>query len=100
MNRDEHLFIKLMEECAEVQQRVSKLLQFGPKETEPGQALGNLTRLRFEINDLQAVVTLLEEELLIYTPSQSEIDSHLFHKREKIAKYLAYSKELGTVVDI
>ena len=48
----------LMEECAEVQQRASKLLRFGIEEVQPGQPHSNADRLGHEIGDLLEVVAL------------------------------------------
>ena len=100
MNSQEHLYLKLMEECAEVQQRVSKLLQFGPEEsqrTAPTNLRGdsvpegtNRERLQEEINDLVAIVHLLGYGL----PSQQQIQA----KAQKLAKYRLYSQQLGTLV--
>ena len=97
MNINEHLFIKLMEECAEVQQRVSKLLQFGPDEREPEQERTNVWRLRSELNDLIAIVVMLQDRGLIPKTPGHDMAMHVTAKRQKIAKYLAYSQELGMV---
>lgn len=45
----------LIEECAEVQQRATKLLRFGRDEVQPGQSLSNSARLSDEIGDLYAM---------------------------------------------
>lgn len=97
ISTNEHLFIKLMEECAEVQQRVSKLLQFGPNETEPEQKRTNVWRLRSELNDLVAVIVMLQDRGLVPRTPGHDMARHVAGKREKIAKYLKYSQELGLV---
>lgn len=97
MTRYEHLFLKLSEECAEVQQRVSKLLQFGAGESEPGQTLTNAQRLRAEVNDLLSVIALLEGNGYLRWQSDDELSAHKLSKAEKIKKYLNYSEELGLV---
>ena len=99
MNMPELLFLKLMEECAEVQQCAAKLLQFGPDESQPTapRNLGgenppggtNRERLQAEILDLCAVVHLLGFRY----PTIEEIST----KETKIERYLTYSKECGTV---
>src|SRR3990167_3493522 len=98
MNRKEHLFLKLMEECAEVQQRVSKLLQFGPDEIQEGHTKTNMERLRFEINDVLAVLFYLETRGLLTTNKVFELGNHIDMKRDKIDKYLELSEKLGTVI--
>jgi hypothetical protein len=62
MTREQHLLIKLSEECAEVAHRVSKALRFGLDEIQPGQDLDNGERLWQEIHDLIAVIEMLGEE--------------------------------------
>lgn len=93
----EHLFLKLMEECAEIQQITSKLLQFGPDNIRDGEELNNTERLRLELNDLLAVVWLLEVKGHVLSQTESYLDSHITAKEKKIEKYLRRSIELGTV---
>jgi hypothetical protein len=91
------MYLKLMEECAEVQQRVSKLLQFGPQESEATNPFAtptsnpttNLQRLQDEVYDLVAVIELLGLEL----PGVTRISE----KAARIEKYRRYSEELGLV---
>lgn len=101
MTRDEHMWLKLMEECAEVQQRVSKLIQFGINEVEPGQSADNLSRLRLEIFDLLAVLQIIEDMNLMPFVSEGirreELEAHTKAKRAKIQKFLDYSIQLGMV---
>lgn len=97
MTRYEHLFLKLSEECAEVQQRISKLLQFGAGESEPGQELTNAERLRAEVNDLLSVIALLEGNGYLRWQTDADLREHKLAKAAKIEKYLTYSEELGLV---
>jgi hypothetical protein len=90
----DHLYMKLIEECAEVQQRVCKLLQFGPdqrqdqdpvflsthKEAPPGT---NYERLAEEVRDLISVI----EFIGFRPPTQDE----MMAKRLKIERYYEYS---------
>ena len=46
----------LIEECAEVQQRATKILRFGVDEIQPGQPHDNTQRLSVEVGDLLAVI--------------------------------------------
>jgi len=96
MTKIEHLYVKLMEECAEVQQRASKLMQFTAGEKEPGQDKTNTERLMLEIYDLMAVIALMDVYGLI-TLAEADLKAHYTAKWQKIEKYLAYSQELGTV---
>jgi len=97
MTHEEFYFLKLAEECAEVAQRASKLLQFGPDEVQEGQGENNLQRLRGELNDLLSIVEILESEYDLPRPSEEEMVVHYLAKREKLAKYLALSEKLGRV---
>ncbi len=96
MTKQEHLYVKLMEECAEVQQRAAKLMQFGSEEKEPGQDLTNAQRLRNELNDLLTIVDMLECAGLPQNSAKQEAD-HIANKYLKVEKYLKYSQELGCV---
>lgn len=96
MTRMELLLVQLMEECAEVAQRASKALRFGLNEVEPNQKgpipLTNENRLAYEIADLRVTVNKIADEGGLRT---TIMPSQLVAKREKIEKYLNYSKELG-----
>lgn len=101
MTREELLLLRLMEECAEVQQRTSKQLNFGPNERQPTvpNAETNVERLRFEILDVMAVVHILMEEGIIPVITHEEILTRKVVKRARIEHYLTYSKSLGLVAD-
>jgi hypothetical protein len=97
MTRTQLLYLKLAEECAEVTQRVSKIIQFGPNDKEPGCTLDNLTRLHDEVSDLIAVIAILREERLLPEHGDAQEAAHIELKRQKINRYLTYSQELGQV---
>lgn len=99
MNVNEHAWLKLMEESAEVSQRVSKIMQFGPDEKEPGQDLTNLERLKLEILDTHASVHRLQ--CLGQLPSFVGVDvyDHITRKEKKVEHYLRLSKQLGMVTE-
>lgn len=99
MNKEEHLFLKLIEECAEVQHRVCKLLQFGSDETQEGQNTNNSERLRAELDDLISTTKLLEESEAIRQRNSDELANHLEYRRQRISKYLEISKSRGLVID-
>ena len=89
MTRDEQLKIRIMEECAEVAQRISKLLIFGEDEIQDGQSLNNRQRLMAEFTDLVAVM-----EMAGYHPRSLD-DVAIAAKKRKVEKYLAISQERG-----
>lgn len=75
----------LIEECAEVQQRASKMLRFGVAEIQPGQPLTNRERLSVEIGDLQALFDMAMEAGLVST---YEVIRATRKKQEKLLKYM------------
>ena len=62
---ERELLTILIEECAEVQQRATKLLRFGRDEVQPGQPELNGVRLGGEIGDLLTMVRLVGEANLV-----------------------------------
>jgi hypothetical protein len=96
MTKQEHLFVKLMEECAEVQHRTSKLLQFGAEECEPGQHVSNRRRLLLEVMDLLTIIGMLQQAGFLPNYTE-ELCEHLDAKERRVKKYLRYSQELGRV---
>lgn len=88
MNTTEHLLMIVAEECGEVAQRASKAARFGLGEIQPGQADSNLRRLERELADLMAVA-----EMLGLTIREEDKGA----KREKLAKYMNYAREIGTL---
>ncbi|HTJ52574.1 MAG TPA: hypothetical protein VL443_24130 [Cyclobacteriaceae bacterium] len=94
MTRKEHLLIMLMEECDEVSQRASKALRFTLEEIQPGQEFTNADRIVYEFNDLYAIMQMLQKEGAIpHIINQPALEL----KKEKVKKFLAYSKEVGTL---
>lgn len=90
----QHLLTKLAEECAEVAQIALKTQQFGPSEIMPGQPLTNFQRTHQEIDDLLAVVEMLNEQHGFgYSPNKEWIAN----KKAKVVKYLAFSVARGMV---
>jgi CRISPR/Cas system-associated endonuclease Cas3-HD len=94
MTKPETLLTIIAEECAETAQRASKCIRFTLDEVQPEQELTNAQRLVYEFNDIVAVMELLQEQGLI----DKVIDREAIDKKKlKVAKYLAYSIQLGTV---
>lgn len=97
MNKSEYLITKLMEECAEVAQRCSKILCFGIHEKEPGQELNNEERLLNEYHDLLGVFESLEDEKIVRTTTGDELMDAIADKKQKVKKFMAYSVNCGTL---
>lgn len=98
MNRTEHLLTILGEEGVEVSQRCSKALRFGLAEIQPGQELTNAERIRGEYIDLLAVMRMLVEEGAIAPVTDDDLPL-LEQKRQKVEKFLSYSRDCGTLTD-
>lgn len=99
MNRNEHLLTIAAEEALEVAHRISKAKRFGLAEVQPGQPLDNAQRILDEWHDLQASVELLMEEGLLPTPDAATAEQAKQAKREKVERFLAYSRQCGTLTD-
>jgi hypothetical protein len=75
----------LIEECAEVTQRATKLLRFGVDEVQPGQPLSNMQRLCMEIGDLQVMI---EFAIAAGIADAREIEIGKEAKRHQLVRYL------------
>lgn len=99
MNREQHLVGILGEEGSEVTQMTSKINRFGMHEVFPdpinnADGLTNAERTHKELDDLQAMVEMLNDECgLGYVPNRERIEA----KKIKVNKYYEYSKQLGLV---
>lgn len=85
----------LIEECAEVIQRVTKAKRFGLDEVQREQELNNKERIIYELNDIVATADLL------LGGSRWLNNDAVIAKKEKIEKYLKYAREeCGTLESI
>lgn len=91
MTETEHLLDILIEECAEVIQRVTKAKRFGLYEVQPEQSLTNQERIVYELNDVIATANLLLCDMVWID------EKAIAAKREKIIHFLNYSAECGTL---
>jgi len=101
MTTIEHLISLLGEEGAEIAQMTSKINRFGLLEVYDGDKnpdrLTNTQRLVGELNDFIAVVDLLVGMRII--PENWEDPLKKAEKAKKVAKYLAYARQVGTLDD-
>jgi hypothetical protein len=82
---ERELLTILLEECAEVQQRVTKVLRFGLLEVQPGQELDNRERLSLEVGDLMEMLARAENAGLLV--GRCVADGRAT-KARKLAKYM------------
>lgn len=88
MNKTEHLLTILTEESAEIGQEACKAIRFGLDDVKPGQPDDNKRRLEREISQLLGVARLLGLEVR---------EEDIVEKIGKVTKYMAYSRERGTL---
>ena len=89
MNKIEHLLTKLIEESAEVTKEACKAAIFGMDDVMPGQPLTNRERILKELNDLWAVVEMLDLQQV----DRATIEA----KKEKVRTYMDYAESIGTL---
>ena len=98
MNKTEYILTCISEECSEVQQAISKALRFGLDDFYPSKKEGNnLQDLIDELNDLSGVLLLAKENNIL--PEHFLDADKVVAKRDKILKYMDYSKNCGTLQD-
>lgn len=96
MNYQQYLLIKLAEESSELAQIALKTAQFGLYSTCPITNETNIQRVTAEYNDVIAITEMINTEIY----DNLERDTYLVDaKKQKVMKYLEYSKEAGCVVE-
>src|SRR5690349_21619433 len=91
----DHLLVCLAEECMEVGQRALKAVRFGLSEIQPGQEATNMRRICDELNDLAGIINQLQERGCL--PPRIDDKAAVERKREKLSKFMGYSRTLGTL---
>lgn len=100
MKRSEHLLVCLMEECAEVQQAVAKSLRFGLEDHHPERPdLTNEAEILTEFYQLVAVMDLLQQEEIIATLPEVEVEKIKRRKLEKLDEYMEYSRKTCRLIE-
>ena len=97
MTEREHKLTIAMEECAEVAQRLSKILRFGMQEVQPYQPDGartNEERLYEEYWRLRAALGMCGIDAWGNTEESRAVESA---KVAKVGRFLEYSHECGTL---
>lgn len=103
MNRQEHLMVIAMEECAEVSQRISKALRFGMSQVQKAMddspeknplQLTNRDRIIEEYRDLRAVLGMMDIDAWDNSKQARAAESA---KVAKVERYLKLSQTQGTL---
>jgi len=101
MNNKNHLLSLVMEECAEIAKVASKAQRFGKGSVGPTEKFDNEQLMILELNDLLTIFKLLQEEEEFFPDYMNDFEDLEYQnkKRERIDKYRAYSKKIGTLED-
>lgn len=98
MREIENLCVVAMEECAELQQALSKSLRFGFDNYNPDTPeKTNKADILNEYYQLMGVMEMLIDSGEIGRFSQEDIDSVKWKKRCKVSDYKELSRAIGTV---
>ena len=98
MKKAEHLLICLTEECAELQQAISKALRFGLDDGNPNGTTTNAQDIIRECLDVTALIELItDDEAIVESPSTEEAFKAIKEKKEKVKKYMDYAIKRGTL---
>lgn len=96
MKLREYLTVVAMEECAEIQQGLSKALRFGFDDTHPARLdETNEDDILTEFYQLTAMVEELQKQQIIGQFSDEKIAEIKARKIEKVYHYMDYSREKG-----
>lgn len=93
MTELQYMLLVLGEEGAEITQAASKASRFGVYNSGPGTNKSNKEILQAEYNDMLAVA----EMLAVYSVDLYRDEELVQKKKDKVKKFLAYSKGIGTV---
>jgi len=100
MTKNEYLMTVAMEECAEIQQAISKSLRFGLDNCHPNDSsITNGDQIVIEFAQLWGVITMLGEAGVLPHFSATSLGEIARAKKGKVAKYMELSRELGRVTE-
>ena len=98
MNSIENLYIVASEECAEIQQCISKILRFGESNHHPDRPDDtNAREFLTEYYQLQGVMEMIIDSGVLGYMSEKEIETIKSKKRCKVSDYAQLSKRLGLI---
>lgn len=101
MTETDYLLLSLIEELAEIQQAICKMMRFGPGDRYPtGDQPTTLEKVQGEIIDSTAIMELLEAKgLTIRCTDAGQIELGIAAKKMKVDKYMKYAKTRGTLFE-
>jgi NTP pyrophosphatase (non-canonical NTP hydrolase) len=92
--RFKHLLLKLSEECCEVGQMAAKCSQFGFDSVRPNENISNRERLREELADVAAIVSMLNAEFN-FNYAALDFGEHIADKIDRVNQYYKISNDSG-----
>jgi hypothetical protein len=92
MNKQDHLILRLSEECVEVSKECHKALSFGIEDRYKRMPSVR-EKIVLELNDLFAVVEMLQDEGVL--PMIVVNDRLIDAKKKKVVKFMRYAKKKG-----
>ena len=102
MIKNENLFVTAMEECAEIQQAISKILRFGKNNYHPNDPNKETNEHQFlkEYYQLKAVVNMLLSNGVLSDLTKDEILDIISNKCQNVSNFQQLSMRLGTINDL
>lgn len=98
MNGAENLLVVAMEECAEIQQELAKVLRFGVNNHHPGNLdITNGERVLKEYFQLKAVMDLIMLKRIINPLPENKQYQIMREKKDAVEKWEEYSKTIGQI---
>lgn len=96
MTKNQHLLVKVSEECAEISQVACKAIIFGPKNHAPGDYdTDNANDIITEYYQLTAIIEMLQEEKVLPIYDEEKINDIKSDKKSRIKSWMKYSDKLG-----
>lgn len=99
MNNIENLLVTISEECAEIQQDVSKALRFGLDNHHPDSNVTNEENILKEYYQLTAVIEYLQECSVLPKWNEEIVKTIKRVKLNNINTYQEVSRKCGTLED-
>ena len=93
MNKKEHLIVCLIEELAEVQQALSKVLRFTENDKYKGNEYSNIDNVNIEWSDVICIKDMLEDEGFVMYASFERMQA----KKRRLLDFMKHSEDVGTL---
>lgn len=99
MRKHENMLVTTIEECAEVQQAISKLLRFGDMNycKEQDAIIDNNYNILKEFEQLKEMFNILFEYYILEDLTEEQKEDIRNNKRCKVLKYIEESNALGLI---